>query len=237
MPDQRLNPLQFPLGHQGRGFAKVPSPPVGKGQGEGEPGPKGGPHQPNKQQQSPLPPWERARVRGTGAKGRGLPTKQPTTIPSPRKLCKTCRSVPFAKRKGTRTSVAQFAGDARSASKPPSIPPWASRARFCKGSLSPPWERARVRGNRGQMGGPYQTNNNPTPAYTTKPPNHPSQSIIPIPPIPVQKPTKQPTNPPPTTPPNHQTTHHSPSFQSRPSRFKNLPNHYQQSPLPSVGEG
>ena len=56
---------------------------------------------------------------------------------------------------------------------------------------------------------------------TFTPPNrhHPSQSIIPIPPIPVQKPTKQPTNP---TPQPHQTTttHHSPSFQSRPSRFK-----------------
>ncbi len=25
MPDQRLNPLQFPLGHQGGGFAKVPT--------------------------------------------------------------------------------------------------------------------------------------------------------------------------------------------------------------------
>ena len=33
-----------------------------------------------------------------------------------------------------RGSVAQFAGDARSASKPPSIPPWASRGKFCKGS-------------------------------------------------------------------------------------------------------
>ncbi len=53
---------------------------------------------------------------------------------------------------------------------------------------------------------PYQPNNQTTnkPNPTT-PPNrhHPSQSIIPIPPIPVQKPTNQPHTPPTFTPPNH----------------------------------
>ena len=179
-------------------------------------------------------------MRGTGAKGRGLPTKQPTNPPTftppnrhhPSQSIIPIPPIPVQKPTNQPTNPTLHPPSHHQTATTHHSPSFQSRPSRFKNqpndhTLHPPSHHQTTTTHHSPsfQSRPSRFKNQPNNQHTPPtftPPNHhhPSQSIIPIPPIPVQKPTEQPTNPTP-QPRQTATTHHSPSFQSRPSPVQN----------------